>query len=1042
MILVLLLCLAALAQQCCAQTQPPTVVSNAKELAAALSSYRIQNIAIVGTITLTPTTWKPIGGTITVVDRFVQIGAAANSTEPAVLDLGQVVDAIMVGERGTLALFNMTLQNAAPRNILRTDTHARYKVIPFGPWPSLTVLPNATVILNMTHNTYDSELQWKQCSEFQNQFRSFASSWAPANSLLDVGNDTIFISGAYSHATRIVDLVINETVGFANIVTINNSVVCRPNAPLPVAGALAPAVGVLPLGAGTSGEQPKVTWWIILVAVIAGVAAIAVGVLAAFLVRRKRSPKEEPPKDPELLLKGDHFSERMSASTRSRSLPRGYSGDVDSFNAGDDERFTEDEDRLSELPSSNKGKNLTNLLALPETLRKRSSCMVDSLELGTPLGRGSYGKVYKGKWKGVTVAVKIVEHNAETESELMQLRESLLSSSVVHPNVIATYKVRTVRVVDERSVNDSANDGSGHVERPPTIPKLDSPGDSTKGPEVDGGSQDMRETWMLLEYADRGNLDRALVQKRLVLDDGCLDLDAVCRCLIDIAAGMDYLHSLGVLHGDLKGANVLLKSTNDDPRGYTCKLADFGLSRVLETHATHVSTKTYGTLAYMPAELLQDGRMSRAADVYSFAMIMWELFACKRLYEGHIASQVFFKVLMGCRPNVPASMPEGFQQLMKDCWDTDAAKRPPFEEVHRRLQGLHEEILAAPRAAASVPVVAASGGAESSAASGSTDHNQPASPGCEDRIMSAVNTPAGTHSSLQQHGQSFWSRGQSMGPSAESRGLPSVAGGTGFPSLQKLESGLLPQVFSTHDSFRIPSAHVSIPVSQEQTDPMQATLAAQAITAQVVSLHNTPNVAGDGVRYTPNSPTEASSSQPGLPPPLERRVSFRDSGPSVPGVLTWRPPSSRSTNDLLDGDVPSGSSPPPQGILPALSADIPQPPAAEAGPPQRPIRSAFADAAIARSFSDSRRQQQAQPSSSAEVEMVEHGANNGGAEAEPGSAGSGLHMPGVVAAWFKSASFKNDAAGAAPNMDQPADDAEGGNFEDSMPLEHRRSKKR
>ena len=41
---------------------------------------------------------------------------------------------------------------------------------------------------------------------------------------------------------------------------------------------------------------------------------------------------------------------------------------------------------------------------------------------------------------------------------------------------IATYKVRTVRVVDERSVTDSANDGSGHVDRPPTIPKLDSPG--------------------------------------------------------------------------------------------------------------------------------------------------------------------------------------------------------------------------------------------------------------------------------------------------------------------------------------------------------------------------------------------------------------------------------------------------------------------------------------------------------------------------------------------------------------------------------------
>jgi len=46
----------------------------------------------------------------------------------------------------------------------------------------------------------------------------------------------------------------------------------------------------------------------------------------------------------------------------------------------------------------------------------------------------------------------------------------------------------------------------------------------TIGPEVDGGSQDMRETWMLLEYADRGNLDRALVQKKMMTADNCLDL--------------------------------------------------------------------------------------------------------------------------------------------------------------------------------------------------------------------------------------------------------------------------------------------------------------------------------------------------------------------------------------------------------------------------------------------------------------------------------------------------------------------------------------
>ena len=84
---------------------------------------------------------------------------------------------------------------------------------------------------------------------------------------------------------------------------------------------------------------------------------------------------------------------------------------------------------------------------------------------------------------------------------------------------------------------------------------------------------------------------------------------------------MDYLHTVGVVHGDLKGANVLLKSTATDPRGFMCKLADFGLSRVLDLDMTHISTHTYGTISYMPPELLSQGKMTRACDVYSFGML-------------------------------------------------------------------------------------------------------------------------------------------------------------------------------------------------------------------------------------------------------------------------------------------------------------------------------------------------------------------------------------------------------------------------------------
>ena len=132
-----------------------------------------------------------------------------------------------------------------------------------------------------------------------------------------------------------------------------------------------------------------------------------------------------------------------------------------------------------------------------------------------------------------------------------------------------------------------------------------------------------------MEYAERGSLADSLRTGRLRrADNGLPNLACILQCLQDIAngapvqlpltmalslqaqtqhpmhmltvgsslsTGMDYLHSAGILHGDLKPANVLLKSAFEDTRGFTCKLCDFGLSRLLDApEKTHLSTQTHG----------------------------------------------------------------------------------------------------------------------------------------------------------------------------------------------------------------------------------------------------------------------------------------------------------------------------------------------------------------------------------------------------------------------------------------------------------------
>ncbi|KAL6753967.1 kinase-like domain-containing protein [Haematococcus lacustris] len=131
------------------------------------------------------------------------------------------------------------------------------------------------------------------------------------------------------------------------------------------------------------------------------------------------------------------------------------------------------------------------------------------------------------------------------------------------------------------------------------------------------------ELYIIQELCDAGSLLDALQaggmwSHELQRADMCLVINAAQ----DIAAGMAYLHRKNILHGDLKPDNVLLRNT---AQGTMAKVGDFGLSIKMAGNKTHVSGVRHGTPLYMAPEILRSERAAKAADVYAFGVMVWEL---------------------------------------------------------------------------------------------------------------------------------------------------------------------------------------------------------------------------------------------------------------------------------------------------------------------------------------------------------------------------------------------------------------------------------
>ncbi|XP_047180409.1 serine/threonine-protein kinase EDR1 isoform X1 [Vigna umbellata] len=249
------------------------------------------------------------------------------------------------------------------------------------------------------------------------------------------------------------------------------------------------------------------------------------------------------------------------------------------------------------------------------------------LTVGTRVGIGFFGEVFRGIWNGTDVAIKVfLEQDLTAENMEDFCNEISILSRLRHPNVILFL---------------------GACTKPPRLS-------------------------MVTEYMEMGSLFYLIHvsgQKKK------LSWRRRLKMLRDICRGLMHIHRMKIIHRDVKSANCLVD------KHWTVKICDFGLSRII-TESPMRDSLSAGTPEWMAPELIRNEPFTEKCDIFSLGVIMWELCTLNRPWEGVPPERVVYTVANeGSRLDIPEG-PLG--RLISECW-AEPHERPSCEEILSRL---------------------------------------------------------------------------------------------------------------------------------------------------------------------------------------------------------------------------------------------------------------------------------------------------------------------------------------------------------------------
>jgi len=269
------------------------------------------------------------------------------------------------------------------------------------------------------------------------------------------------------------------------------------------------------------------------------------------------------------------------------------------------------------------------------------------------LGKGEFGRVYKGMWLGTTpVAVKVISGDVANETE----KEAAVLKRLKHPNLSVLYGLYT-----------HPEDGLCLV--------------------VD-----------LME----GSLDKFFLRSE---ESKGVFLPTMLLMARDTLSGMSYLESMKIVHRDLALRNLLFAHAAVKIRGkyqisYTVKVSDFGLSRIT-TGGEYAGSAPKFPKRWTAPEAAKSMKFNHKSDVWSFGVTFWEILSRGATpYSKYSSADTALKhVINGERLEMPAELAgitkysKSVFNIIKSCWNDKPEDRPSFSELYAQVDTLYQEMI-------------------------------------------------------------------------------------------------------------------------------------------------------------------------------------------------------------------------------------------------------------------------------------------------------------------------------------------------------------